>query len=110
MPLDFAAIEQRVGASIRARFRNALVLRASGGLPIEGTFTSTPVESSVGSRGMVARDIGFVCAALDADREGLTEGAELEVSCRGETTRWQVDTRIDDVATGDAVLTLRRPR
>lgn len=110
MALDFATLEARAGAAIRARFRNATAVNPRVGVAIEGTFTSQPVEAPVGSRGMVSRDIGFVCSVADADAQALEPGAELEVTYRGEVTRWQVDNRSDDVATGDAAMTLKRPR
>lgn len=108
MPLDYATATARAGASIRARLRNATAARP-GGVAVDGLFESRAVEAGIG-RGMMARDVAFTCAAADATAQGIVDGSDLDVTHRGQTTRYVVDTRIDDVEFGDAVLSLRAPR
>lgn len=102
--VGFALMEQRLGAATRRAFANATAT-LPGGVEVDGCFTRAPAQASNGI-GMLSRDVTFACAAADLGEAVQRDTVLTIAGPTAAAASWRVRARLDELETGDAVLTL----
>lgn len=105
MPVDFAAAEARLGASIRARLGNASITLENNAV-VDGRLHDRGRDAQVGS-GMAGRVIEFAGAL--AQLSSLAEGDAVTLTYRGVSSSYLVAERLpDDVHLQEAIVLLQK--